>query len=729
MFERGRFVHRGGVGTIRTNHVPLLTLCCLSTALLACQDDASDPSSPDAGLDAPPGVLAAEALPETLADLPLSDAIDTWIQLLPEPTARGENVVVHVALPPPLDPALAATLVRVLGEGEAPLLLYRSDALAELGIVPASPGPGYWATFVELDASELERRESIEAQLAASEQPSDTYVEFRGRSPVALRIGVDFSGAAFSGGALAALGPCPVMPASTLARWQESLMITDLAVVQDPTRTWDTCTSSGDPAGVWTFHHLMSELAAGAVPPVSVDEFTTEWLETWLNDQIINGDVVAARPNMFGLVIEPWAAASGVTATLVTTGTSVQVDLSGPLDWAKAPFRLAAIVNRIDLGANDGGGYAGALTAGSQNAGELRFVFGVLDPGCAPLPFSVIFEYGVPRQDCEDIRDWAVAWTELNDPSLLPPFDPAWLAQLEVMTESVVKFGAAPSKGNDNALNQMRTNENALDGQWEMREFTLTVESTATLPNDTPADGFLRPHSVAMTPNDSTFSAAGDPMIDLFVGSEVVPAVGSPTTLPADCRSSHVVPLEYLGQDFRGGNAFVGPVNFWESSPTGGGLAQLCARHEFSLETCSGCHFDDTTTFFLHVDPQTIPASLSNFLTGGTSGIHSVVEPQTPSVVTWTFADLERRYHRLYEIACAPCASSVSTADGAIARMLDIAGVVPIDRAPLAGDPPIGPITKLSEVAAIWAGEQLPGQTSESVEIGGFIRPAQTFVH
>lgn len=728
MFVGPEFVHGGGVGTKRTNHVPLLSLCCLSTALLACQDDAGDPSSPDAGLDAPPGVLAAEAMPETLADLPLSDAIDTWVQLLPEPTARGENVVVHVALPPPLDPALADTLVRVLGEGDAPLLLYRSDALAELGIVPTSPGPGYWATFVELDAGELERRESIEAQLAASEQPSDTYVEFRGRSPVALRMGVDFSSDAFSGGALAALGPCPLMPASGPARWEESLMITDLAVVEDPLRTIDTCSGSGDPDGVWTFKHLMSELAAGAVPPVGVDEFTLEWLETWLVPQVINNDIVADRSTMFATVIQPWATASGVTASLVPgTGGSVDVVLSGPLDWSVSPFRLAAIVNRIDLGATGSGGYGGSTVAMPQTAGELRFVFGVHGGTCAPLPFSVIFEYGVPREDCDAIRDWAIAWTELNDPGLYPRFSPAWRAKLATMTESVVKFGAAPSKGNDNALNQLRTNENALDGQWEMREFTLTVESASTLPNDTPADGFLRPHSVAMTPDDSVFVAVADPFVTDYVITEVEPTVGTPTSLPADCASGHVLPLEHLGLPFRGGNAFVGPVDFWDAGNSGT-LTELCARHELSLQTCNGCHFLDTQTPFLHIDPRSSPATLSDFLTGA-GGVLSVPEPQAPSVVTWTFADLQRRYDRLYEIACAPCATSIAPHDGAIARMLDIAGVVPIDRAPLPGDPPIGPITKLAEVAAIWAGEQQPGPTSESVEIGGFIRPAQTFVH
>ena len=97
------------------------------------------------------------------------------------------------------------------------------------------------------------------------------------------------------------------------------------------------------------------------------------------------------------------------------------------------------------------------------------------------------------------------------------------------------------------------------------------------------------------------------------------------------------------GVPFRGGNAFTLPPTHWEADVDPSDNREACARHQFSLNTCNGCHFGDTSTFFLHVDPTVMPAALSNFLTGGGGGVWSVPDPQfgTPS---WTFADLERRF-------------------------------------------------------------------------------------
>lgn len=42
---------------------------------------------------------------------------------------------------------------------------------------------------------------------------------------------------------------------------KRELMITDLSVVNDPARTFDVCSNAGTPMGIWTFGHLMSEMA------------------------------------------------------------------------------------------------------------------------------------------------------------------------------------------------------------------------------------------------------------------------------------------------------------------------------------------------------------------------------------------------------------------------------------------------------------------------------------
>jgi hypothetical protein len=212
------------------------------------------------------------------------------------------------------------------------------------------------------------------------------------------------------------------------------------------------------------------------------EQFVTDWLSLWLNSYAVNSDTVPARTQMFSQVIQPWAAASGVTATLFTnpfTGFRTVI-LSGPLNLNIAPYRLEAIVNRIDLGetSTGGGGLYGSVTGSPTTAGELRFIFGVVQPNpwgggseatCGRKLFTTIFEYGVPRTGCSSVVDWARQWTGLQ---AMPGFTPAYLAQLQSMTESVVLHGSAPAKGNQNAINQIRTNEFLVgnqppDAAWE----------------------------------------------------------------------------------------------------------------------------------------------------------------------------------------------------------------------------------------------------------------------
>ncbi len=728
----------------------LMMSCALPTA--GCADD-TNPESNEANFDheseagdeilAPEGPQAepyqgenqGQSLP--LGELSVVESPAVFVQLLAEPTALGENVALHLELPAPHNPELEDSLVRLIGDPANPLVLVRSDALVELGQLAESPGKQFFTAFMTLDEAEIEKRLVSEAKFGKAEKVSDQHIVFKGRTPIAVGSGVKFDKDDFFGGKPTALGPCPIMPLSELARWQESLMITDVAIVQDPVRTWDTCTSSGDPDGIWTFHHLMSEMAAGAVPAMSVEAFTVKWLETWLNDQVVNGDTIPARLDMFNRVIKPWAIASGATASMVVgKGGKITVKIDGTLDWKSSPFRLSAIVNRLDLGkkVEGGGGYGGSITSIPKTAGELRFVFGVQDlNSCNVMRFSVIFEYGVPREGCKEVQEWAIAWTELNDPGIFPRFSASWRDHLEKLTESVVTFGAAPGKGNKNAINQVRTNENALfKPQWEFREFTLTKEDPGATPNDSPVDGPLRPHSVAMTIDDTAFSEFSDPFVDAYLFSDVLPSVGSPAVLPDDCVANYEVPLEQLGVPFRGGNSFTAPVFHWENSVNPAINAELCARHQLSLNNCNGCHFDDTATGFFHVDPTLMPAGLSNFLTGGVAGIWSVPDPQFPGAVDWTFRDLDLRFQGLYQVACAECGTKSGIDPKIVDAILDIAGVVPIDPlGPIANDPTIGPITDLEQVAKILDVRAGLGvsELDQDVEVGGFIRPVETFVH
>ncbi len=638
------------------------------------------------------------------------DFLDIFVQKLPEAT-QFSNAALHVRLPPPTNRALEKSLVRVVGSPENPLVLFRSDALVQLGHLRESPGKDFFTAAVFIDPAQLREDAEFEQQLARSiREGTQEVMLFKGRSPVALTTAQSLDVSKFIDGGLINLDTCAVRPVSNEQRWSESLFITDGAVVQDPDRTYDPCTGAGNEDGVWTFKHLMTEMAMGS--GVTPEDFTRRWLEQWLSPQLINGDLVPARPEMRTQVIDPWLAASG----------------GGRLDLDIAPFRLLAIVNRADLRQTEStrSAYGGAGGSRPVDGGELRFVFGVVTPPgwngnatCQLNQFTTILEYGVPREGCHAVREWAREWTELNQ---FGGFTPGYLAHLQGLTESVVRHGAAPSKGNQNAINQIRTNEIMLDRPWEMREFTLTHEPSG----DGPVNGLLQPHSVAQTPDDAVFSPSPDPIVDHFVQNQVIPTVPGSVDLsgpvPQDCSSSHEVPLDYLGIDFRGGNALIEPAPFW-SANVGPGDADVCGRHQFSLNTCSGCHRCDTATQFTHVDPTSgIPAQLSGFLLGITVPDTQFGSPQ------WHFADLERRFADLYDLACASCAFTPVF----IPEFLERMQLVPIDppfdiRFPFE----VGPITDIKVVNDLFkVREQFINARIENVAIGeDFAQGKQIFTH
>jgi hypothetical protein len=641
-------------------------------------------------------------------------------QLLPRPSALGETSGVQLRLPPPHNRALTSSLVRIIGENDSPHVLVSSDALARLGVLGRSPGADYFTAFATLAPSELDRlkRDSDQIASGAFGRPTTETVLFSGRTAAARASFSPVNPSQFAAGVATAVNRCSILPSSTLQAWGQSLFITSSQVVLDPSRTWDPCTGAGVQGGVWTFAHLVREMANGSGK--TPEDFVKDWLSLWLNDYTANGDPVAARTQMFDQVILPWATASGVTATLGTTnGGARVVNLSGPLNLNIAPYRLLAIVNRIDLGTTTNGtNTIGTTTAKPETAGELRFIFGVVQPSpwgagteatCGLKKFTTIFEYGVPGTGCTAAVNWAKQWTALQ---AAPGFTSAYLAQLQSMTESVVLHGAAPAKGNQNALDQIRTNEIALGNQWELREFTLSDEMPAA-GTDLPSNGELRTHTVAQTPNAASFDPLGNnPNTNAFVNGPVASGLELPVSLPNHCDASYTLPYFVGGSMFRGGHALVQPPDFWLASGASLTPVVVCARHQFSMNTCSGCHHGDTgtntlggSTNFVHADPMTsIPVTLSKFLTGGGSGMtFNVADTQfSGSVPLWQFADLHRRLGRLFELAsCTSCVTIIPLTPKLI-DVLSTIGPIPEDIDPSTRpDLKIGPITDLATVQKV----------------------------
>jgi hypothetical protein len=721
----------------------------LAGAALALHGCASDPPTSSTEDHATAPVTADEAT-TPISELPLVTSSQQLLgELLPRATALGETTALHVRLPPPRNPQLRGSLVRIVGQPESPQLLFRSDALKQLGVIGSSPGAEFFTAFSTLTSDELSKLKQNDDQISSGAFGATTTetVVFDGRNATARTLHPKIDPALFRPGIAIPINRCRIRPISTQAARDKTLFIRHPAVVQDPARTWDPCTGAGTQGGVWTFAHLVREMSIGS--GLTAENFVKEWLTLWLNNQVINGDTVVARLQMFNQVIQPWATASGVVATLVTNPfTGVRsVNLTGPLNLNIAPFRLLAIVNRIDLGeTSTGGGYGGSTGGTPVTAGELRFIFNVVQPNpwgagteatCGRKQFTTIFEYGVPRRGCAAVVDWARQWTSLG---AFPGFTPAYLAQLQTMTQSVVLNGAAPGKGNQNAINQIRTNEIALAGPWELREFTLTAENPPAN-SDPPANGPLRVHTVAQTPNDGVFSAAGaDVTINNFVQGAVIPSVTSCTTGIAGVTSTYTVPFSFAGGPFRAGNALIGPGHWLANSVTAASPfnPDKCGRFAFSLNTCHGCHQNDSgtngfggSTFFTHLNVLTSPpVTLSLFLTGGGPGLtFNVPDTQFPGLL-WRFNDLERRFQRLFELShCTPCTSIRDLKADIIAQIQQL-GPVPIDPAPgvVFQGVEVGPITSLSTVQKLLdIRAQFAGAArSEPVD---FIRPVASAPH
>ncbi|MBD1430589.1 hypothetical protein [Sphingobacterium litopenaei] len=160
----------------------------------------------------------------------------------------------------------------------------------------------------------------------------------------------------------------------------KTLMITDLAVVEDVTRTFNPCASVGNPNGAWTFGTLMRQMASanpGAIASdLQVSDFVRNWMNTWKTEQSVNGENLPARNTIQNLITD-WENKSSVSP-------------GGILNMRFAPFKLIAIVNRLDLRGNSGYGFS--------NAGEGRFVFNALTSTCNSQEFTVIFEYGINKK-------------------------------------------------------------------------------------------------------------------------------------------------------------------------------------------------------------------------------------------------------------------------------------------------------------------------------------------
>jgi len=362
------------------------------------------------------------------------------------------------------------------------------------------------------------------------------------------------------------------------------LMITDLSVVESEH------TESG---GHWTFEHLITQMMPQEFPTeIEKSEFVLNWLNHWMSSQIINGFNVFSRSGIQGFLIDPWLRASGDT---------------GILDLSLAPFRLLAIVNRIDLAQRSDNGKV-------LNAGEGRFVFGVLDQFGGARSFTVIFEYGLPADTEEELQAWVDDWHDLSLEQF-SDFEDDYNNALVTLTDRFSGKNANPLKPNGSALNQLRTNEIDLGFPWELREFKISSEGNITQ---------------VTVANNPDLSLRFTSILSDFINENTAELLTGNFTLPDT----------FQGQPFLAGSSL--NDGGFSSVLNPSGVVSNEARHQISLNTCMGCHGRETNTSFLHIEPRSLgrEASLSGFLRGTT-----VSDPIDST--RRNFSDLNRRKENL----------------------------------------------------------------------------------
>jgi hypothetical protein len=439
-------------------------------------------------------------------------------------------------------------------------------------------------------------------------------------------------------------------------------MVTDLDVVNNGSRTSDPCSQLVTPSVAtkpWTFGYLVNQMANTAVTNVSSDAFVRGWLDSWRFATTINGDPVSppvanddtGRPNISvpEYLLRKWRLASRVRSD----GT-FDPNTNPPLKMEKAPFRLLAIVPRFDLRRNS--------FFGEGTAGELRFVFGVLDldansnlatdprsafsgpcealdgPSRFPSDFrnsTVILEYAVDKATEADIVTWARAWVGLSgrDHS-----DPLYRGELQRLTDSVVKatLGKVKDRSNQSAIIRIRTNEAPGGaGPWHLREFAIpgTRNSQGRLVytngklNCSNSACVPRPQTVKQTPADR-HNGTKELAAWVLANENLI------------LQENHKVPdVLSSGVRFLGGTAINPPGVVW-----GGPSLTGQVRHLFSLNTCNGCHSLETGSHFAHIESRRFheEAVLSGFLIGAGDGNPlEVTDPVSGEVRT--FNELDQR--------------------------------------------------------------------------------------
>lgn len=388
--------------------------------------------------------------------------------------------------------------------------------------------------------------------------------------------------------ALALLLSCGAEPADSKLQDQElpeasavdpyrELVLVHASIVEDQAYVSNQDQANGRP-GRWSFRYLMEEMAPRGTDPA---DFVLTWLQDYKATQL-NGFPLTRRPKIDAF-IQNWPKRS-----------------DGKLDLRRAPFKLRAIVNRIDVSKNE------------NDLGEGRFVFAALDPSGKPLPFTVIFEYNLPILfknfgPAENRRLWAarfhaMAWdqVEVNGrwEQVQRPYGARFNAELAATTDLFAKRGANPEGVNGSSLSQLRSNEIALGEPWSLREFRLQANGSLRMAPtaQTPHATFNNRHP---NPNDgSAFASRAGELLN-FLSSNVDRVKNLEHTIPPSMLAAESL------ENFANTEWLKDPQSGAPLPITGERSTDEQVRKGFALSTCNGCHNAEVEQIagFYHISP------------------------------------------------------------------------------------------------------------------------------
>ena len=291
--------------------------------------------------------------------------------------------------------------------------------------------------------------------------------------------------------------------------WKE-LVIVDSSVVLDGR-------ASNRDDGPWSFRQLMERFGSR--------DLVESWLRTYRQTSL-NGFFVDDRIDVEELIAS-WPRRDG------------------SLDLAQAPFRLLAIVSRVDL------------TSGAN--GEARLIYGLYDPASGvPQKMTVAFEYKLPvLGTANDRAEWARSWHALGKIH----FGETYNAALQRLTDVFAQ---------GTSLSQLRANEQQFGNLWQLRQWVFE-------------GGTLRLVPTPQTP-DQTLN--GSARLAQFILDNAGDLRAGTATVPADLLGGFSPEI--------GAWVFKGEARIDEP-----------LRHAFARQTCNGCHAQETNSIqgFFHVSP------------------------------------------------------------------------------------------------------------------------------